>query len=138
SALAPDIHIGFDEDTQYVIDQNGNIHHFERSGDAIEFAALQMLKNFDLVGGHAILMRAWHNSEAATLAQFQQDIQVAEAFQFYLLNPTGVIALMLNDPESAAAQRWAAILKRGAELELHLPHERDFDGGWGEMLAARG
>ncbi|MFA7275248.1 MAG: type I secretion C-terminal target domain-containing protein [Pseudobdellovibrionaceae bacterium] len=131
------VEIGYDGDKMFV-NANGKYAEFERSGDAIKFAALQLLESADIVGGHAILMRAWHNSEATTLEQFQQDLFVAEVFQTYLINPTGVLALMLNEPDSEAAQQWAAILQRAAELELHLPNERDIDGGWGEVLAARG
>ncbi len=131
------IEIGY-EGAEYFVKSPGAYRTFESSGDAVQHAALMLLKNADIVGGHAILMRAWHNSEAETLTEFQNDLIVAEAFQTYLLNPTGVIALMLNEPESEAAQQWAAVLQRAEELELHLPHEKDIDGGWGELLAARG
>ncbi|MCB9983348.1 MAG: cadherin-like domain-containing protein [Rhodospirillales bacterium] len=129
--------IGFD-DHGYFVTYNGDLSRFDQSGEAIKYAALKLLQGSDLVGGHAILMRAWNNSEAVTLEGFRNDIMIAEAFQKYLLNPTGVLALMMNEPESADAQQWSFILQRAAELELHLPHEKDIDGGWGELLAARG
>ncbi|MGH1397666.1 MAG: Ig-like domain-containing protein [Alphaproteobacteria bacterium] len=131
------VEIGFNHRASFV--STPSVYkEFESSGEAIKFAALQLLKNADIVGGHAILMRAWHNSEAETLEAFQEDLSVAEAFQMYLLNPTSILALMMENPDSEAAQQWAAILQRAAELELHLPHEKDIDGGWGELLAARG
>ncbi|MEZ5813493.1 MAG: type I secretion C-terminal target domain-containing protein [Alphaproteobacteria bacterium] len=131
------VEIGFNDDG-YFVSENGVFTQFDGSGEAIKYAALKLLQGADIVGGHAILMRAWHNSEAVTLEEFQEDLMVAEAFQTYLLNPTAVLALMMDQPESEAAQHWAAILQRAAELELHLPHEKDIDGGWGEVLAARG
>ena len=129
--------IGYDGD-KYFVNHNGRYSEFGDSGSAIKHAALGLLQGSDLVGGHAIVMRAWHNSQADTLEAFQQDISVAEMFQTYLLNPAGILALMSSDPTSDAAQQWAGVLQRAAELELHLPHEKDFDGGWGELLAARG
>lgn len=138
SSTPPAMDIGWKEGKFYVNIVDGRDYKFGSAADAIEFAALHTLKNFDLVGGHAILMRAWHNSDAQTLQEWKEDIEVAEAFQLYLTNPTGVLALMMNQPESPAAQSWATILKRAAELELHLPHERDIDGGWSELLHARG
>lgn len=138
TAVAPQLDIGWKEGTFFVDLVDGPRYEFGSAGDAIEFAALHTLKNFDLVGGHAVLMRAWHNSEATTMQEWQQDIEVAEAFQLYLTNPTGILAMMLDQPDSQLAQSWAAILQRAAELELHLPHERDIDGGWNELLLARG
>lgn len=137
---APQLSIGIENNQFFVADFGSTFDrtYFDRSGDAIEFAALKLLKSFDLVGGHAILMRAWYNTEATTLQEFQEDISVAEAFQTYLLNPTAVLALMMNSPQSQSAQQWAAILNRATELGLHIPHERDLEGGWGEILAARG
>ena len=131
------LEIGFNH-REFFVNTYDKHHKFGSSGEAIKFAALQLFKNADIVGGHAVLMRAWHNSEAETLEAFQEDLMVAEAFQMYLLNPTSILALMMNDPESEAAQQWAAILQRAAALELHLPHEKDIDGGWGELLTARG
>lgn len=132
-----DVEIGYDKEDFFVTTSNGRVE-FGSSGEAIKYAALQLLQGADIVGGHAILMRAWHNSEATTLEEFRDDLIVAEAFQAYLMNPTGVMALMLSAPDSDAALEWATVLQRAEELELHLPHEKDIDGGWGELLAARG
>tara|TARA_R110000796_G_scaffold96719_1_gene203225 strand:- start:682567 stop:690534 length:7968 start_codon:yes stop_codon:yes gene_type:complete len=138
SSYAPDVTVGWKKGTFVVHVDGEEIGGFDNSGDAILTASLHLMKNFDLVGGHAVLMRAWHNSEAMTINEFKEDLQVAEAFQQYLLNPAGILALMIDQPDSALAQSWAAILQRVAELELHLPHEKDLDGGWGELLLARG
>lgn len=138
TARAPELDIGWKEGTYFVKIQDGGYHTFGSSGDAISFAALYTLKNFDLVGGHAVVMRAWHNSEANTIQEWKADLEVAEAFQLYLTNPTGILAMMMDQPESALAQSWSSILQRAAELELHLPHEKDLDGGWNELLLARG
>lgn len=136
-SVAPDIHIGFGERGIGVIYQ-GEHRWFASPGEAIKHASLQLLKDFDLAAGHAVIQRAWYNSDAQTFDEFREDIEVAEAFQLYLLNPAAVIALMMDSPESAEAQAWATILERAAELELHLPHEMDFHGGWVELLRARG
>jgi Ca2+-binding RTX toxin-like protein len=96
------------------------------------------MRGFDLVGGHAVMMRAWHNSDATNIAELKEDLQTAEAFQYYLTDPTSIIALMLNQPESDLAQSWSNVLRRAAELKLHLPSEKDLDGGWDEILIAQG
>jgi Ca2+-binding RTX toxin-like protein len=137
-ATAPKLQIGYEGDTFRVSVSGSDTKTFGTAADAIMYGAFKILKTFDLVGGHAVMMRAWHNSDATNLTEFKEDLQVAEAFQNYLLNPTGVLALMLDSPNSEAAQAWAAILQRAAELELHLPHEKDLDGGWGEILLAQG
>ena len=129
----PVVNIGYDEHGTFVR-INGNQKHFERSGDAIDYAALHMLKGYDLVGGHTVVMRAWHNSKATTIQEFQTDIFVAESYIAYLMNPASVIALMLNEPDSEAALQWAAVLTRAEQLGLHLPSEHDFDGGWAQIL----
>lgn len=137
-ARAPSIQIGF-EGSEYRVSVNGGaMKSFGTPADAVMHAAFKMMKNFDLVGGDAVAIRAWHNSEATTIYEMLEDMHVADAFQLYLANPFGVITLMANDPDSEEAQNWAAILKRANELELHLPHEKDFDGGWGEILLAGG
>ncbi len=138
TATPPQLTVGWRDDKFYVKIVDGETRTFGSAGDAVEFASLHLLKSYDLVGGHAIAMRAWHNSDAESLSEWQQDMEVAEAFQNYLLDPTGILALMMNEPESTLAQSWAAILQRAAELELHLPHEKDLDGGWNELLLARG
>lgn len=137
TSRAPSLSIGY-EGNSYLVNVGGGEHTFSTSMDAITYAAFALLKNFDLVGGHAVLMRAWHNSDATNLFEFREDIQTGEAFQNYLTNPTGIVAMMLNNPESEAAQAWATILKRAEELKLHLPSADDFDGGWGEVLRAQG
>lgn len=132
------IEIGF-EGSDFIVSINGTAERsFGTHGDAVMYAAFKALKDFDLVGGHAVLMRAWHNSTAQDLFEFKEDLQVAEAFQNYLLNPTGIMTLMMNEPNSTLAQSWAKVLQRATELKLHLPHEDDFDGGWGEVLLANG
>lgn len=136
--VPPVLSIGFRGSEFTVSTNQGHEWSFDRSGDAMEKAALTLLKEFDLVGGYAILMRAWHNSDATTLSAFKQDLEVAEAFQAYLTNPTGILAMMMDQPNSNMAQAWASVLQRAAQLELHLPHERDLEGGWGELLRARG
>lgn len=138
SATPPTVELGLDGDRFGVIVDGTTPRYFNSAAEAIQHAALNLLKGFDLVGGYAILMRAWHNSDATTLQEFKDDLEVAEAFQAYLANPTGIIALMLDQPNSPAALAWAKVLERAGELELHIPHERDLDGGWGELLAARG
>jgi Ca2+-binding RTX toxin-like protein len=138
SANAPIVELGRDGDRFGVIVDGAATRFFDSSAEAIAHAALNLLKGFDLVGGHAVLMRAWHNSDATTLQEFKDDIEIAEAFQAYLANPTGIIAVMLDQPDSPAALAWAKVLTRAGELELHIPHARDIDGGWGELLAARG
>ncbi|MBN8520324.1 MAG: type I secretion C-terminal target domain-containing protein [Alphaproteobacteria bacterium] len=135
---APIVELGLDGDHFGVIVDGTPTRFFPSSAEAIEHAAFNLLKGFDLVGGHAVLMRAWHNSDATTLQEFKEDLEVAEAFQAYLSNPAGIIAVMLDQPESPAALAWAKVLARAGELDLHIPHERDIDGGWGELLAARG
>jgi len=135
---AEGITIGWKEGKFLVIGSSGNIKEFDNSGEAISYAAFKTLKDFDLVGGHAVVMRAWHNSDAQNLQEFKEDIEVAEAFIEYLKNPTGILALMMDQPDSALAQSWAAILQRSAELELHLPSDKDLDGGWNEVLIANG
>ena len=136
--VPPVLSIGFRGSEFTVSTNQGQEWSFDRSGDAMEKTALTLLKEFDLVGGYAILMRAWHNSDATTLSKFKNDIGVAEAFQAYLTNPTAILAMMMDQPNSVSAQSWAHVLQRAAELELHLPHERDLEGGWGELLRARG
>jgi Ca2+-binding RTX toxin-like protein len=138
TSSAADIQIGY-KGSQYIVSfAGGDEQSFGTPVDAINYAAFQLLKNFDLVGGHAVLMRAWHNSDATNIYELQEDLQIAEAFQAYLANPAGVLALMMNDPDSDTAKSWAIILQRAAELELHLPHEKDIDGGWSEILRAQG
>lgn len=137
-AQANALHIGYDGSEYTVSFGDGASKSFENTADAIMFATFKTLKSFDLVGGHAVVMRAWHNSEATNFTEFKEDIEVAEAFQNYLADPTSILALMMNDPTSDLAQSWAAVLERAAELELHLPHEKDLDGGWGEILLAQG
>lgn len=137
-AKAPTVELGLDGSRFGVIVDGNPAHYFNSAAEAIQDAALQLLKGFDLVGGYAILMRAWHNSDATTLEDFKHDLEVAEAFQAYLANPTGIIALLMDQPQSPAAIAWAKVLERASELQLHLPSERDLDGGWGELLAARG
>ncbi|MEZ5814228.1 MAG: LamG-like jellyroll fold domain-containing protein [Alphaproteobacteria bacterium] len=132
------IQVGMKGSEFEIIVNGGDARSFGTATDVINYAAFKLLKGFDLVGGHAIIMRAWHNSDAANIHEFKDDIDVAEAFQLYLSNPPGILALMMDQPESHAAQAWAAILQRAAELELHLPHEKDLDGGWGEVLLAQG
>ncbi|PCK00089.1 MAG: hypothetical protein COA45_04205 [Zetaproteobacteria bacterium] len=132
------ITIGWKEGNFLVIEDTGNTKEFDNSGEAIAYAAFKMLKGYDLVGGHAVIMRAWHNSDAQNLQEFKEDLEVAEAFMEYLQNPTGILALMMDQPDSDLAQAWAAILQRAAALELHLPHENDLDGGWNEVLIANG
>lgn len=138
SSNPPTVELGLDGDRFGVIVDGTAPRYFNSAAEAIQHAALNLLKGFDLVGGYAILMRAWHNSDATTLQEFKDDLEVAEAFQAYLANPTGIIALMLDQPNSPAALAWAKVLERAGELELHIPHERDLDGGWGELLSARG
>ena len=138
TSVAEALQIGIREGVFTVDILDGATHTFGSAGDAVEFAAFHILKSHDLVGGSAVVMRAWHNTEATNMAEWREDIEVAEAFQQYLLNPTGILALMMDQPESELAQSWAAILQRAAELELHLPHEKDLDGGWNELLLARG
>ena len=129
--------IGYKEDTFSVAIGPESIRHFATAADAITYGAFKLMKDFDLVGGHAVVMRAWHNSDATNIYEWQADLETAQAFQSYLANPTAILALMMNDPESELAQSWAAILERAAELELHLPHEKDLDGGWAEVLLAQ-
>jgi Ca2+-binding RTX toxin-like protein len=138
NGVAQGLTLGWKEGTFLVIDDGGQTSQFDNSGEAITYATFKLLKSYDLVGGHAVIMRAWHNSDAGNLQEFREDIGVAEAFMNYLQNPTGILALMMDQPESALAQSWAAILQRAAELELHLPHEKDLDGGWNEVLIANG
>lgn len=135
---APSLQIGFEGNKFLVASGGSEVKEFGTAADAIHHAAYHIMNNFDLVGGHAVVMRAWHNSGADNIHELLEDIQVAEAFQTYLADPTAILALMMNDPESELAQSWAAILQRAAELELHLPHEKDLDGGWGEILLAQG
>jgi len=136
TATAQGLTIGWKEGEFLVVDDiTGSTSTFDNAGEAISFAAFKLLKSFDLVGGPNVVMRAWHNSDATNLQEFREDIQVAEAFLEYLQNPTGILALMMDQPDSDLAQAWAAILQRAAELELHLPHEKDFDGGWNEIIA---
>ncbi len=137
-AKAPNLQIGYDGN-EFIINVSGQGgQSFGTPADAMMHAAFQMMQGFDLVGGHAVVMRAWHNSDATSLIEMKEDLEVAEAFQNYLSNPTGILALMMDQPESDLAQSWAAILQRAAALELHLPHEKDLDGGWGEILRAQG
>lgn len=126
------------EGSNYKVTYDGVESEFDSSSEAMQFAMFKMITNFDLVGGHAVLMRAWHNTDATNLEELKEDLQVAEAFQNYLADPTAILALMMNDPESNLAQSWASILERAADLELHLPHEKDLEGGWGEVLLAQG
>lgn len=137
-AAAPKVQIGFEGNEFQVAIGGGSVKSFGTTADAIHYAAFKIMKDFDLVGGHMVVMRAWHNSDATNIYEWLEDIQVAEAFQNYLANPTAILALMMNDPDSELAQSWAAILQRAAELELHLHHEKDLDGGWGEILLAQG
>ncbi len=137
-AVASQIQIGWQEGKFLVRFGESGEREFSSAGNAISWAAFKILKDFDLVGGHAVVMRAWHNSDAENIHEFKEDIEVAEAFQLYLMDPTSILALMMNDPESDLAQSWAAILQRAAELKLHLPHEKDLDGGWEEILLAQG
>lgn len=134
---APRIQIGLDGG-EYMVAIDGSFQSFGTAAEAVHHATFYMMQNFDLVGGHMVMMRAWHNSDASNIYEMLQDIQVAEAFQQYLVNPAGILALMMDQPDSDLAQSWAAILQRAAELELHLPHEKDLDGGWGEILLAQG
>ncbi len=135
---APDLHIGWKEGDYQMSVGNDSVQSFSSAHNMVMQAAFKMLKGFDLVGGHAVVMRAWHNSDATNLTEFKEDIEVAEAFQQYLLDPTAILALMMDQPDSEAAQAWATILQRAAELELHLPHEKDLDGGWNEFLLSQG
>ena len=135
---APRIQIGFEGNEFLVAADGEDVKSFGTTADAIHYAAYYIMQNFDLVGGHAVVMRAWHNSDAENIFELQEDLEVAEAFQQYLANPTGILAMMMDQPDSDTAQAWAAILQRAAELELHLPHEKDLDGGWGEVLLAQG
>ena len=137
-ANAPRFQVGYKGDRYTVSEFGGDVREFDTPADAVMHGAFIMMKDFDLVGGHAVLMRAWHNSEATNIHQFKEDLEIAEAFQQYLLNPTGVLALMMDQPESDAAQAWAAILQRAADLKLHLPSDKDLDGGWGSVLLAQG
>ena len=137
-ATTPTVLIGYKGDKFTVGDWYGDIREFDTAADAVMHGAFKMMKDFDLVGGHAVLMRAWHNSDATNIHEFQEDLEVAEAFQNYLLDPTSILALMMNEPDSDLAQAWAAILQRAAELELHLPSDKDLDGGWGSILLAQG
>ena len=137
-ASAPRLQIGYEGNEYLVAVDGGGVKSFGTSADAILYAAYKIMTGFDLVGGHAVAMRAWHNSDASEIFGLLDDIQVAEAFQNYLANPTAILALMMDQPDSELAQSWAAILQRAAELELHLPHEKDLDGGWGEILLAQG
>jgi len=135
---APKLEIGW-KDGEYLVNVGGEGEiSFSSAGTAVAHAAFEVMKGFDLVGGHAVVMRAWHNSEATNIHEFREDLQIAEAFQNYLANPTAILALMMDQPDSELAQSWAAILQRAAELELHLPHEKDLDGGWDEILLAQG
>lgn len=138
TAIVPSYQIGMDGDKFVIYKNQGQATKFDQSGEAINDAVFNILKNSDVVGGDALLMRAWHNSDATNLYDFKEDLEVAEAFQNYLMDPTAIIAFMLDKPDSDLAQSWAAVLKRAAELELHLPHEKDFDGSWNELLLARG
>ena len=135
---APYLQVGLRGDAFEVMTNGGAIQSFGTAADAVNYAAFSVLKGFDLVAGHAVVMRAWHNSDATNIHEFKDDIEVAEAFQLYLSNPAGILALMMDQPESDTAQAWAAILQRAAALELHLPHEKDLDGGWNEILLAQG
>ena len=138
TAIVPSYQIGMDGNRFVVYANQGVASSFDQSGEAINEAVFHILKNSDLVGGDALLMRAWHNSDATNLYDFKTDLEVAEAFQNYLMDPTAIIAFMLDQPESDLAQSWAAVLKRATELELQLPHEKDLDGSWNELLLARG
>ena len=135
---APQIRIGYEGDDFLVAVGAGEWKSFSAAADAIMYGAFKAMKEFDLVGGHAVMMRAWHSTDAENLHELREDLETAEAFQNYLANPGGIIALMMDDPDSDLAQSWAAILQRATELELHLPHEKDLDGGWGEVLLAQG
>lgn len=137
TATSPGLTIGWQEG-HYAVVANGKTSYFDRSGDAVEYASFRLLKDFDLVGGHTILMRAWHNSDATDLRGFQKDIQVAESFQAYLTDPTSVITFMMDQPDSENAKIWASILQRAAEMKLHVPSPYDNDGGWSELLKAHG
>lgn len=137
TSVANDVTIGFKQG-EFIVEADGGSKTFDNSGEAISYAAFKMLKDFDLVGGHAVIMRAWHNSDAHNLEEFKEDIQVAEAFMNYLQNPAGILALMMDQPDSQLAQSWAVILQRAAELKLHVPNDYDFDGGWNEVLIANG
>lgn len=137
-AAAPVLEIGM-KDGEYIVSVGGGAtQSYSSANNMVMQAAFQVLKGFDLVGGHAVVMRAWHNSDANNIHEFKEDMQVAEAFQNYLADPTGILALMMDQPESDLAQSWASVLQRAAELELHLPHEKDLDGGWAESLLAQG
>ncbi len=139
NSIAPHVQIGYRGDEYRVMNVGtGEQRSFDTASEAVLYGAFSILSGFDIVGGHAVIMRAWHNSTARNIYEFKDDLQVAEAFQLYLANPTGILALMMNEPDSELAQNWAAILTRAAELELHLPHEKDLDGGWGEVLNAQG
>lgn len=135
---APDLHIGWKDGDYQMSVGDHSVQSFSSAHNMVMHAAFKILKGFDLVGGHAVVMRAWHNSDATNLIEFKEDIEVAEAFQNYLANPTAILALMMDQPDSEVAQAWAAILQRAAELELHLPHEKDLDGGWNEFLLSQG
>lgn len=137
-AVAQEIQIGMEGNAFNVLFSGGESKSFGTGADAVNYAAFKLLKSYDLVGGHMVVMRAWHNSDATNIFEFKDDIDVAEAFQAYLANPTGILAMMMDQPDSDTAQAWAAVLQRAAELELHLPHEKDLDGGWGEILSAQG
>lgn len=126
------------EGEEFRVLYDGETTTYDSIEGAIGHAAFSLLKDYDLVGGHAVIMRAWHNSDATNIDEFKDDIMVAEAFQNYLIDPTAILALMINEPESDLAQYWSVILERAHELELHLPHELDLDGGWGEVLLAQG
>ena len=137
-ARMDDLLIGMKGGTFVVSDRDGNnLHEFGTAGDAIMHAAHSIIDGFDLVGGYADVMRALYNTEAANIHELMDDLQVAEAFLNYLADPLPILALMMDQPDSELAQSWAAILQRAAELELHLPHERDLEGGWVETLYAQ-
>ena len=137
-ARIDDIMIGMKGNTFVVTDRDGNeLHEFGTAGDAIMHATHSIIDDFELVGGYAVVMRAWYNTDAQNIHELMSDLQVAEAFMQYLADPTGILALMMDQPDSDAAQAWAVILQRAAELELHLPHERDLEGGWVETLYAQ-
>ncbi|MCB0213902.1 MAG: hypothetical protein KDJ52_31465, partial [Anaerolineae bacterium] len=113
---APEIQIGYEGNIYRVAVANSEERSFSTAVDAINYASFRLMKGFDLVGGHAVLMRAWHNSDATNIFDFKEDLEVAEAFQLYLTNPTGRLAMMMDQPDSELALSWATILKRSAEL----------------------
>jgi Ca2+-binding RTX toxin-like protein len=97
--------------------------------EVVNAAALDLLKNTEVIGGELLLKRAHQHSQYATTMTLAADLQVAQDYENYLNNREAINALIAGNPNTAFAAGWIATFARVNDLGLNQYGASDFLGG---------